>query len=227
MSSAQFPGERPRVCRFNGGMWVAVSEFWTELLGLNLRASELGFRQIACRAGIVFAFGVTLARLAARRMLGHNAGFDIVLLVILGSVLSRAINGDASFFPALGAAALMVGLHYVASVLAFRCHAFSKLLKGSPHVLVRRGQVDEAELGRVKITPDDLDEHLRLNGSVTDPAHVLEARLERNGMVSVVPAAKEPAGDADLSNPRPSTGAAARAAPGQAGGADRSTPPRS
>jgi uncharacterized membrane protein YcaP (DUF421 family) len=143
---------------------------------------------MAWRPLVVFGFAVVLARLAARRMLGHNSGFDIVLLVILGSVISRGINGEAAFFPTLGACALLVALHHVAAVAAFRSHAFSKLLKGRAHVLVRHGRVDEAELCRVKITHDDLEEHLRLNGSVTAPGQVAEARLERNGSISVVPA---------------------------------------
>ena len=68
--------------------------FLDGLLGLRTEAIELEFRHIAWRAFIVFVCGVLLARVADRRMLGHNAGFDIVLLVVLGSVLSRAINGE-------------------------------------------------------------------------------------------------------------------------------------
>jgi uncharacterized membrane protein YcaP (DUF421 family) len=41
-------------------------------------------------------------------------------------------------------------------------------------------------MGRSKITNDDLDENLRLHGNIASPADVAEARLERNGAVSVV-----------------------------------------
>lgn len=175
---------------------------------------------MAWRAFVVFCFGVLLARAAARRMLGHNAGFDIVLLVILGSVLSRGINGDADFLPTLGASALLVALHHVASTLAFRCHAFSVLLKGRPHVLVRRGEPDREALCAAKITADDLDEHVRLSGAL-DLRNVAEARLERNGTISVVLDA--PAGG-EINSRRPPAGGATPAGLGQAGGAGRSTP---
>jgi uncharacterized membrane protein YcaP (DUF421 family) len=156
------------------------------LLGLSKEAKDLGFGHMAARAFVVFAFGVMLARVADRRMIGHNAGFDIVLMVVLGSVLSRGINGQASFFPTLGASAVLVLLHHLVAMLALHAGWFSKLLKGAPRTLIRDGRIDRAELKRNKFTDEDLDENLRLNGSVRDASEVAEARLERNGSVSVV-----------------------------------------
>jgi uncharacterized membrane protein YcaP (DUF421 family) len=169
-------------------MLAAVYAFLNGLLGLDLQAHDLGFNHVAWRGFIVFCFGVLLARLADRRMLGHNAGFDIMLLVVLGSVLSRAINGAASFFPTLGVSALLVGLHHVVATIALRSHRFSQLVKGNPIVLVRDGVPDRNAMQRAKITADDLDENLRLNGSVEGTGDVGEARLERNGTISVVKA---------------------------------------
>mgnify|MGYP001556992334 FL=1 len=37
-----------------------------------------------------------------------------------------------------------------------------------------------------RISPDDLDENLRLNGNVSEIREIKEARLERNGTISVV-----------------------------------------
>jgi uncharacterized membrane protein YcaP (DUF421 family) len=167
-------------------MWDALKDAADRLLGLSLQAHELGFGHMAFRALLVFCFGVALARVADRRMLGHNAGFDIMLLVILGSVLSRGINGDASFFPSLVASAVLVLLHHVVAALAYRYHGFSVFVKGNPCVLVRNGKVDRKELERNDLTEDDLDENLRLNGGVDAVHDVAEARLERNGTVSVV-----------------------------------------
>ena len=124
--------------------------------------------------------------MADRRVLGQNAGFDIMLLVVLGSVLSRAINGQAAFFPTLGVSAALVVLHHIVATIAFRSHWFSQLIKGNPRVLVRDGKIDREQMRRSKITGDDLDENLRLNGGVARTEEVAEARLERNGSVSVV-----------------------------------------
>ena len=172
----------------SGRMGGSLSEFFGRVLGLGVQAGDLQFGHMAARAFIVFTVGVGLARVADRRMLGHSAGFDIMLLVVLGSVLSRGINGQAAFFPTLGASVVLVVLHHIVATAALRSHWFSKLLKGSPRTLVRDGKIDRAELRRSKITVDDLDENLRLNGGVKDAGEVAEARLERNGTVSVVKA---------------------------------------
>jgi uncharacterized membrane protein YcaP (DUF421 family) len=179
------PQLRPAV---NRRMTDALREFFDRLLGLSLQAGELHFSHMAARAVIVFAFAVMLARLGDRRFLGHSAGFDIMVAIILGSVLSRGINGQAAFFPTLGVSGLLVLLHHLMAKLAFHSHRFSWLIKGSPRSLVRDGKPVDRELRRSSITRHDLDEHLRLQGGVIGTSDVLEARLERNGSVSVVKA---------------------------------------
>jgi uncharacterized membrane protein YcaP (DUF421 family) len=161
-------------------------DFLDELLGLSVEARDLEFDHMAWRGLVVFCYAVLLTRLGARRLLAHSAGFDIMVAVVLGSVLSRAINGQAAFFPTLGVSALLVLLHHVLATLTFHSHWLSQLIKGRPHVLVRDGKMDRVQMARSKITNDDLDENLRLHGNVRNAADVAEARLERNGAVSVV-----------------------------------------
>lgn len=170
----------------SGGMDPMIFDLGDRLLGLSRSAGELEFGHMAARALVTFGFGVVLTRLADRRFMGRNAAFDVVLIVVLGSVLSRAINGGAAFFPTLGASAVLVLLHRLLGTLTLKFHAFSELVKGKPETLVRNGVVDHAALRRNKITPVDLDENLRLHGNVRDAGDVAEARLERNGSISVV-----------------------------------------
>jgi len=167
-------------------MFELAGAFIDELLGLSREGSDLPFRQMAWRAAIVFLLAVVLARLGARRFMSHSAGFDMMVAVVLGSVLSRAINGDARFFPTLGASGLLLLLHHLLATLALRSHPFSQLVKGRPLVLVRNGVIDHAAMVKAKITPDDLDASLRLNGNVDRLEDVAEARLERSGAISVV-----------------------------------------
>lgn len=167
-------------------MWQMAQAWGERWLGLSVDAIDLGFGHMAARALVVFVVAVILARMANRRMLGHNAGFDIMLLVVLGSVLSRAINGQAAFFPTLGASAILVGLHHIIATIAFHSHGFSQLVKGRPRTLVRDGKLDRAGMARSNITEHDLEENLRINGGVAGAEDVAEARIERNGSISVV-----------------------------------------
>jgi uncharacterized membrane protein YcaP (DUF421 family) len=157
----------------------------SDALGLDLRAGELGFSHMTWRGLIVFVVAVVLTRVADRRFLGQNAGYDIILGVILGSVLSRGINGDAAFFPSLWVSTLLVLFHHVLCTAAHRSHGFARLVKGPPRVLIQDGVVDRDEMRRCKITDGELEENLRLNNE-TSVANVEQARLEQNGKISVV-----------------------------------------
>lgn len=175
-------------------MFTPLQTWVGRLLGIGLKASQLEFSHMAWRTFLVFCFAVVLFRLADRRFLGRNAGYDVMLGVVLGSVLSRGINGEAAFFPTLGASALLVILHHVLSTAAYHSHVCSQLVKGGPRVLVREGKIDRAELRRCKITDEDLDENVRLHGQVIGTNDVQEARLERSGEISVAKA-KRPSGE--------------------------------
>ena len=156
------------------------------LLGLHAPANGLTLLQMCTRGFLVFAWGVLLVRSGDRRLLGRNAGFDMLLVVVLGSVLSRAVNGQAPFFPTLGVSGFLVALHHLLSMATAKSDWFSRLLKGNAVVVVRNGKIDRQVMARLQLTPDDLDENLRLNGNIHDVSKVHEARLERNGAVSVV-----------------------------------------
>jgi uncharacterized membrane protein YcaP (DUF421 family) len=189
-------------------MVESLGQVVDELLGLELDATDLEFRHMAWRTLVVFCCAVLFARVGSRRFLSHNAGFDIMVAILLGSVLSRGINGQANFFGTLGASALLVALHRLLATVAYHSHWFSQLVKGRAHVLVRDGKVDRDQQCRSKFTDDDLDESIRLHGNIADLREVAEARLERNGAVSVVKA-------------RPDRDVVASSPGDPAGGADR------
>ena len=163
-----------------------MTSFLNSFLGLDVSVSELTWGQAGARTVIVFFVGLLLVRVADRRFLGRNAGFDVLLAFVLGSVLSRGINGQAPFFMSLGASALLVILHRVIAALACRWSFFSRLVKGDAVVLVREGKALNEAMRRSDISADDLEENLRLNANLAQIAEVKEARLERSGQVSAV-----------------------------------------
>jgi uncharacterized membrane protein YcaP (DUF421 family) len=156
------------------------------LLGLHTDPANLTFLQMSGRGVVVFLWGIFIVRLGDRRLLGRNAGFDVLLVVVLGSVLSRGVNGQSAFFPTLGVSGVLVLLHHSLAWIAARSDAASRALKGTPRTLVSNGRLRHGEMRRSKITADDLEENLRLNGNASNVAAVREARLERNGNISVV-----------------------------------------
>jgi uncharacterized membrane protein YcaP (DUF421 family) len=168
-----------------------VDELWRALrlaLGLGLEGKELTAAQMALRAAVVYAAVVLLVRLGKRRFMGRASAFDVILGIMLGSVASRGITGNAPLGPTLAAAAALLAMHWAASALAVRWHPFGEAVKGRPVVLVREGRIEEAAMRAAHLTERDLHEGLRRHG-LTSAERVAEARLERNGDISVVRAA--------------------------------------
>lgn len=159
-----------------------------DLLGLGVEPRDLGMLQVCVRSVIVFLATLVIVRLAHKRFLSRMTAFDAVLGFTLASVLARAINGSAPFFPTLVGSLLMVLLHRVLSALSFRWERFGQLVKGTPDALVKDGRPDRDKLRSHRISETDLLEEARLNGQVAELGQIRTAVLERNGKISVIPA---------------------------------------
>jgi uncharacterized membrane protein YcaP (DUF421 family) len=73
------------------------SQFIEGLLGLGVEPKELTFLQVSIRGIIVFIATVVMVRLSSKRSLAEKTAFDAALIIIIASVLARAINGSAPF----------------------------------------------------------------------------------------------------------------------------------
>ena len=161
-----------------------------KLLGLGVEPRQLDFLQVSLRALVVFIAALIMVRLASKRFLGRKTAFDFILALILGSTLSRAINGSAPFFPTLAGAFVLVLVHRLFAVLAFQFHGFGVLIKGKDDLVIADGQVQQRTLRKNHLSEQDLLEDLRLK-SHASPAEVQYARLERSGDLSVIPKKSE------------------------------------
>jgi uncharacterized membrane protein YcaP (DUF421 family) len=164
----------------------AFSNFVETLLGLGVEPKNLTFLQISLRGVIVLLATLLMIRLGSKRSLAEKTAFDAVLIVILASVLARAINGSASFFPTLGSGFILVFLHRLFAWIACRSHAFGCLIKGKEAVLVQNGNIDWKAMHRNQISEHDLGEDLRLSAKTEDLSRIRIARLERSGDISFI-----------------------------------------
>ena len=164
----------------------ALWNFLETLLGLSVEPKNLTFVQISLRGIIVFIAALAMVRLGHKRSLSHKTPFDAVLLVILASVLSRAINGSAAFLATLGGGVVLVLLHRLFAHLAYYSHGFGILVKGKPDIIVRDGECDFRMMRRNHISTHDLEEDLRLDAHLDDLSKVRLARVERSGNISFI-----------------------------------------
>lgn len=162
------------------------------LFGAGQEAKDVDALQVCFRAVLVYFFGWAILRIGGNRFLGQETAFDIVLGFVLGSVLSRAINGSSTLLLALVASVLLVGVHHLLAWATFKSQRLSRLFSGRPATLIRDGEVLPEAMRRHQYSDEDMDETLRLNGRIADLRKVKEARFERNGKISVVKKESEP-----------------------------------
>jgi uncharacterized membrane protein YcaP (DUF421 family) len=160
-------------------------ELWVrEIIGPDSVA--INWWQMVIRGIVIFLFSLLLVRLGDKRMFGKSTTFDIVLSIILGSLLSRAITGNAPFFPTVITSAALVGLHMVLAQLAVYTH-IGKFIKGGEKQLVKDGRLLKEAMKSQQITEHDLLEAVRQKGRTQHLEEVDAAFLERDGTISIIP----------------------------------------
>ena len=164
----------------------ALHNFSFALLGPDGKATDLTLLQVSLRALFIFIIGLALVRIGDRRSLSEKTAFDAIFIVLIGSMLSRAINGTAPFFTTIAAGIVLMLIHRACAFGACKSHAFGKLIKGRPVTLVRNGEMDRAEMRRALVSDHDLEEDLRLDAKTEDVAGIRIARLERSGDISFI-----------------------------------------
>jgi uncharacterized membrane protein YcaP (DUF421 family) len=143
------------------------------------------------KAVVIYAAGLMLVRFGARRMLGRATAFDVVLGFLLGSLLSRAINGTGYVAATVTAACVLVAIHYAVSAAARRWSWADTLFKGVHHNLILDGEPQARAMRQSEISDRDLYEALRQAG-LEKPEQVAISCMERSGKISVIPARREP-----------------------------------
>src|SRR5438270_1583030 len=124
---------------------------------------DLNALQMSCRAFVVFFVALVLVRVAGMRAFGRKSSFDIVILVGLGAVMTRAIYGASPAVPIVSASAVLVVLHRIVAMLTARAPLLERIIKGKTQVIYKAGRMDERVMRRSGISPTDLDEAARTN----------------------------------------------------------------
>ena len=170
-------------------MLDATWDLIQRLLGLD--AASLNPGQMALRAVLTFAVTVAVVRLGDKRLFGKGTAFDLVVAIMIGSVMSRAITSSSGLLGTWLAGLVLVGMHWLLALLASRGW-FGPLVKGNPVLLVEDGQLQHGGMRESHITRMDLEQALREDGREPDLSRVRRAYLERDGSISVIPREEGP-----------------------------------
>jgi uncharacterized membrane protein YcaP (DUF421 family) len=170
-----------------------LNELWDlveTLLGTG--KDDLNAAEMAVRAFVTFTLTIAILRLGDKRIFGKGTLFDTVVAIMIGSIMSRAITGQAPLYATWVAGGVLIALHWLVAFLSYRVSWFGPLVKGNPVQLVDDGEVLEDRMREGAVTRNDLDQALRSQGNPPDPSSIESAYLERDGSISVVTARSEP-----------------------------------
>jgi uncharacterized membrane protein YcaP (DUF421 family) len=120
--------------------------------------------QECARAVLIFCYGLLLVRLSGRRAFGKWSALDIILSIVVGSSLSRAITGSAPLWGTMVAMALLMALHWLLARLAAWRIGLSRVLEGRAVELARDGMLMRWKQIWHAVSDADLNEALRQHG---------------------------------------------------------------
>lgn len=162
------------------------------VFGIGTSLDELSAIQTVLRTILIYSLTLVIVRLGSKRFLSKASAFDVVVAIMLGSVMSRGINGSDPLKVTVIAGVVLVGTHWLFGLLAFHTGWFGPLVKGERLLLIKDGKIQEDGMRKGSITEHDLTQAVRVQTHHRDPTKVKRAYLERNGEISIIQAEDEP-----------------------------------
>lgn len=153
---------------------------------LAIGADSLEWWQIVFRAAVVYLAALVMVRIGgSRHFIGKYAAFDVVLSIMLGATLSRAINGSAPFFGTLIGSFALVSIHRLLATLSYRSGRLEQWIKGEPYVIIQNGEIRPEAMKSHNISHKDLKSALCSQG-LEHFDQIKQARLESSGAISIL-----------------------------------------
>jgi uncharacterized membrane protein YcaP (DUF421 family) len=146
---------------------------------------DVNLLQLFLRTSIVYFVLLLMMRVVTRREMGSFELPDLLMVVLIADGVQNGMAGDyKSVTGALVVAATLIGWNYALDLLSYRSSLVRSLLRPSLLPLVRDGRMLRRNMRRELVTPDELTQHLRVQG-VEDVRDVRLAILEPDGEISV------------------------------------------
>lgn len=142
---------------------------------------------ILLRTIILYAVVLFTMRIMGKSELSKLDPFQMVTLFMIAELAAIPIESpDVSVLSGVTAILVLLFLEILLSMLSIKSPKMNRFLNGKPSIIIDGGTLDIDELKKLRITIDDLNEHLRLK-DFSSIADVDYAILEANGDLSVIP----------------------------------------
>ncbi|HYI66998.1 MAG TPA: DUF421 domain-containing protein [Candidatus Limnocylindrales bacterium] len=141
---------------------------------------------IVLRATVIFLALYLVVRLLGKRELGQMTPFELIVLVVIGDLIQQGVTqNDFSLTGAIIAVSTIAFWALVFSWVSFLWPAAERLLEGEPRVIIRDGELLEANLRRSRLTRSEIESEMRLAG-IARMEDVAWGILEPRGKISFI-----------------------------------------
>jgi uncharacterized membrane protein YcaP (DUF421 family) len=142
---------------------------------------------IVVRVALIYLFLMAALRLVGKREFGELTPFELITLLLIPEMVSKALTGeDYSFTAAMIGVSTLLALVLVTSIMAYRFPRVGRALEGEPAILARGGELVAGTLNRERIAPEEMRIELHKYG-LEEIAQVKWAMLEVDGSITIIP----------------------------------------
>ena len=142
---------------------------------------------IILRTVFFYFFIIFTMKIMGKRQIGQLQLSEFVISLMLSEIAADPVaNPEKSAAGAVVPILILLGLEFLISFCTTKVPKFKKLFDGVPSYIVVRGELDQNQLRKNRISLDELLSEMRKK-DVYDIADVEYAILEQNGQLSVTP----------------------------------------
>ena len=139
---------------------------------------------VAIRTIVVYTTLIVAMRIMGKRQLSELQPIELAVTLLISDLAVIPIQDiDVPLLYGIIPILLLISLELILSACMLKCGWISRLVSGTPVVIVKDGQVIQSALKKLRMTVDDLYEALRSQG-VFDIADLALAIVETNGNIS-------------------------------------------
>lgn len=145
-----------------------------------------GYYKIVLSSVAVYLFIIVAIRLFGKKELAQLSIIDLTfILLISNSVQNAMVGSDSSLTGGLVAATSLFIVNYLFKYLLYRFPKLSKVVQGADILLIYKGQLNEPNMAKARITREEIVEAVREHG-VSEIREVDLAVLETDGNISII-----------------------------------------
>ncbi len=141
--------------------------------------------QMVSRAIVIFLISLVFIRISGRRSFGMRTSFDNIIIILLGSVLARAVAGASPFWGTVMASLALVLLHRLTGYIVAKSKHAAGWIEGHKILLYADEKFIDKNLIRALVREEDVMHSLR-KIIQSENIHIVDRiYMERNGEITV------------------------------------------